>query len=141
MDIRIFYDEVMFRMKGWKKIVEIIIRIIKKEKRKPGNISLIITNDRNLKEMNIRFLKHDDYTDVITFDYNEKNIVNGEIYISIDSVKRNSNNYKVSLRSEMLRVIFHGVLHLCGYDDKSHEEKVSMKRMEELWMGICNSQN
>lgn len=139
MDIRIFYDEVLFRMKGWKKIVKIIIRIIKKENRKPGNINLIITNDRNLKEINIRFLKHDYDTDVITFDYNEKNIVNGEIYISFDSVKRNSHNYKVSLRSEMLRVIFHGVLHLCGYDDKSHEEKASMKRREDLWIGICNS--
>ncbi|MCJ7449983.1 MAG: rRNA maturation RNase YbeY [Bacteroidales bacterium] len=136
MNIKIFYDEVKFRMKDWKKLVEIIERIIIKENRTPGDLNFVITNDKSLKKINIKFLKHHYFTDVIAFDYNEKNIVNGEIYISLDTVKRNSVNYKVSLKSEMVRVIIHGILHLCGYDDKTSEEKVVIKRMEEIWMGI-----
>jgi rRNA maturation RNase YbeY len=141
MDIRIFYDEVKFRIKDWKKIVAIIVKIIIKEKRKPGNINFVITSDPNLKELNFKFLKHNYYTDVIAFDYNEKDIVNGEIYVSFDTVKKNSINYKVSLKSEILRVIFHGVLHLCGYEDKTNKEKMIMRKMEELWIGIYNSYN
>jgi len=139
MNIRIFYDEIKFRMKGWKKIAEIIKVIIEKENRKTGKINFIITSDKRLKELNVKFLKRNYYTDVITFNYSEKDIIDGEIYISFDTVKRNAINYKVSLKSEMLRVAFHGVFHLCGYDDKTDKEKVTMKKMEDLWIGIFNS--
>jgi probable rRNA maturation factor len=141
MNIRIFYDEVKFRIKDWKKIVEVVKEIIKNENKKPGNINFVITNDKTLKKINIKFLNHEYYTDVITFDYNEKNILNGEIYISLDTVRRNSINYKVSLSSEMLRVMFHGIIHLCGYDDKTNNEKVIMKEMEEMWMDVFNNIN
>jgi rRNA maturation RNase YbeY len=141
MNIRIFYDEVKFRMKDWKKIVEVVKKIIKNENKKPGNINFVITNDKTLKKINTKFLNHEYYTDVITFDYNERNILNGEIYISLDAVRRNSNNYKVSLSSEMLRVMFHGIIHLCGYDDKTNNEKIIMKQMEEMWMDVFNNIN
>jgi probable rRNA maturation factor len=141
MNIRIFYDEVKFRIKDWKKIVEVVKEIIKNENKKPGNINFVITNDKTLKKINIKYLNHEYYTDVITFDYNEKNILNGEIYISLDTVRRNSINYKVSLSSEMLRVMFHGIIHLCGYDDKTNNEKVIMKEMEEMWMDVFNNIN
>jgi rRNA maturation RNase YbeY len=86
--------------------------------------------------MNKEFLKHNYYTDVIAFGYNENKIVNGEIYISINTVKINSHNYKVSLRNELIRVMIHGTLHLCGYKDDKDENKASMKDIEDRWMTI-----
>jgi probable rRNA maturation factor len=134
LSIRIFYDETVFRLKRSRKVLEIVKEIITKEKKTSGDLSFVITNDDRLREINIEFLEHDYYTDVITFNYNEKSEVSGEIYISLDRVKENALNYNVSLEAELLRVIVHGVLHLVGYDDKSDEEKSEMRRMEDYWL-------
>lgn len=134
MSIRIFYDETNFRLKGWRKAGKVINEVIWKEKRISGDLSFIITNDENLRKINIQFLKHDYNTDVITFNYNMGKVVNGEIYISIETVRKNAVNYNVSLKNEVLRVLIHGVLHLVGYDDKTEKERVKMKRMEDMWL-------
>ena len=134
MKTRIFYDGLKFRLKGWKKTVEVIEELIKKENKLPGDINIIITGDNVVKELNNNFLKHNYYTDVITFDYNKENIVNGEIYISLDRVRKNSINYKVSLKDEVLRVMFHGILHLCGYKDERMKEKKEMRAKEDEWL-------
>jgi rRNA maturation RNase YbeY len=132
LNIRIFYDNTSFRVKEWRKLKNVIVRVIRNEKRISGDLSFIITDDGNLRNLNIQFLEHDYNTDVITFDYNDGKIINGEVYISIDTVKLNAANYKVSLSNEMNRVILHGILHLLGYDDKSENDKLLMRKMEDL---------
>ena len=141
MSVRIFYDETVFRLKRSRKAKEIIVEIITSERRTTGNLNFIITSDERLKEINVEFLEHDFYTDVITFNYNESDVINGEVYISLDRVKENALNYNISLESELLRVLIHGVLHLVGYDDKSEEKKSEMRRMEDYWLDSLKSKN
>ena len=137
MSIRIFYDETNFRIKGWRKVVKIINEVIAKEQKISGDLRFIITNDHNLREINIKFLEHDYNTDVITFNYNSGKVVNGEVYISLETVNENSLNYNVSLSLEVLRVIIHGVLHLVGFDDKTEAEKTQMRKMEDLYLEMA----
>lgn len=134
MNTRIFYEETDFRVKGWKKIKEVVQKVIAKEGFISGDLNFILTTDNKILELNKRFLERDYFTDVITFEYNEGEIVSGDIFISVDTVKMNSENYKVSYKEEIVRVMIHGILHLCGYKDKSKIEIVKMKKMEEYWL-------
>ncbi len=129
-----FYDEVKYRLRKVREIKSLIIKVIMDEEMIPGDLNFIMTNDEGILEINREFLKHNNFTDVIAFGYGEEKLVTGEIYISLDTVKRNADNYKVSFRSEILRVMIHGTLHLCGYRDKSEDEKKKMRRKENHWL-------
>lgn len=98
------------------------------------SINYIFCTDKALLEINRQFLSHDFYTDIITFDLSDAHEIQAEIYISVDRVKDNATQLGVSFKSEMHRVVFHGVLHLCGYKDKSKQEKEEMRRMENLYL-------
>ena len=134
MSTHIYYSDVKFRIGRTKEIKSILESIVSEEGKIYGDVSFIITSDENILIINKEFLNHDFYTDVITFDYCEDDVVNGEIYISIDTVRNNSKIFEVKLLDELFRVMIHGVLHLCGYDDKTDEQKVVMRQNEEKWL-------
>ena len=134
MSVRIFYDKTKFRLSGWRETGKKIEEVIRNELKISGDLNVIIANDKTIRELNNQFLKHNYDTDVIAFNYNEGDVVNGEIYISIETVKRNAREYNVNLNEEVLRVIIHGVLHLLGFDDKREKEKTKMKYMEDFWL-------
>ena len=134
MSISLFYDDIKYRLRKSKKALSIIKKVIMDEKKFPGDLYFIITNDNKMVKINREFLKKDTLTDVIAFDYSEEEKITGEIYISKDTVKRNAYNYKVSLRDEILRVMIHGTLHLCGYNDKNEEDRNRMREKENEWI-------
>ena len=134
MKIQLFYDNVKFRYEGWRKIWALIQEIILSQNKIPDDISIIITGDEELLQINKEFLGHDYYTDVITFDYSKGDFVAGEIYISADRIKVNAIDFGVSKQIEMRRVIIHGILHLIGMDDKSDDERLEMRGEEDKWL-------
>jgi probable rRNA maturation factor len=131
---KIFYDNTNYRLRGWRKLQQLIEKVISNEKKISGDLNLIITDDNSLKKINKEFLQHNYFTDVISFNCSDNKTISGEIYISIETVKLNSINYNVSLENELRRVIIHGILHLCGYDDRTASERKNMKRMEDYWL-------
>ena len=100
------------------------------ERKHIGKIIYIFCDDEELLRINREFLKHDTLTDIITFDYTIANDVSGEIYISLDRVKENAGKFGESEKQELLRVMAHGILHLCGYKDKTTVEKEQMRKKE-----------
>lgn len=139
MNIRLFYDSVDYRLRSWGRIKRLIDKVIAEEGKVSGDLNFILTNDSILKEMNMKYLKHNYFTDVISFGCGKDNVIEGEVYVSVDAVKRNAQNYKVSYNNEMLRVIIHGTLHLIGFNDYSKEEKSEMRRMEDMWLERFNT--
>lgn len=98
---------------------------------KVESINYVFTTDRGLLEINKQYLSHDYYTDIITFDLSDSNRITAEVYISVDRVKENAKKNKVTFRHELYRVIFHGVLHLCGFNDKTTKEKKRIRELED----------
>lgn len=99
-----------------------------------GALNFIFCSDEYLLKINVEYLNHDYYTDVITFNYNEANIVSGDIFISTERVKENALEFNISEKEELCRVIIHGVLHLLGFDDKVKEDKEKMTSEENEYL-------
>jgi len=134
MDIVFNYDIENFRIRNAGKIKAVIEKIIKDSGKETGKIGYVFTTDERILDINREFLKHNYFTDIITFDYSTKKTVSGEIYIGVPTVKENAGIYGKAFKDEIHRVIFHGVLHLCGYDDQNDDDKREMRSMEEKYL-------
>jgi len=108
-----------------------ISRIIESEGFDEGEINYIFCNDEYLHKINVEYLDHDTLTDIISFDYTVGNLIQGDIFVSVERVKDNANDFKVSFEEELKRVLSHGVLHYCGYKDKSPKDEALMRSKEE----------
>lgn len=108
--------------------------LIVNEQKKPGTINYIICSDDYLLKVNQEYLDHDYYTDIITFDYVKGKIISGDIFVSLQRIQENSNQLKTNFNSEFQRVLAHGLLHLCGYKDKTEDEKILMRKKEDFYL-------
>lgn len=97
---------------------------------KVGELAYLFCSDEKILEVNKEYLQHDYYTDIITFDYSEGNVISGDMFISLDTVRSNAEKYGTAYKEELLRVMIHGVLHLCGLKDKTDEEEKRMREEE-----------
>ncbi len=105
--------------------------VIESENKNEGEINYIFCDDEYLHKINMEYLQHDDLTDIISFDYCVGNELNGDIFISVERVAENAKEYEVELETELLRVMAHGVLHYCGYKDKSEVDAALMRSKED----------
>lgn len=108
--------------------------LISNEVKRTGSISIVFCSDDYLLEMNKKYLEHDYFTDIITFDYVENDIISGDLFISIDRVKDNAEKFKTTFLNELVRVVFHGVLHLAGYKDKTTPDQQLMREKENFYL-------
>ena len=129
-----FHYKTNFVLKNKKLIKEWIAKVIDQEEKKLGNINYVFCDDKYLLDKNIKYLDHDTFTDIITFNYSEKNIIHADIMISIPRVKENSIIFENSFSEELNRVMVHGVLHLLGWNDKTEKEKKEMKEKEDYYL-------
>ncbi|MFT3932268.1 MAG: rRNA maturation RNase YbeY [Chitinophagaceae bacterium] len=131
------FQEPLPSLKDRIKLKAFLLNMFKKEAVKVSSLQYIFCSDEYLLDINKQFLQHDFYTDIITFNLAEKNTpVAGEIYISVDRVKDNAGSLNQSFKRELHRVIFHGVLHLCGYKDKNRKQEAEMRAMEDKYLSL-----
>jgi len=117
-----------------KRINEYLSGLIEEEGKKLGEIAVIFCSDRYLLNINKEFLNRENYTDIITFEYYGEDTLSGDLFISIERVRENAEKYRVKFENELYRVLFHGVLHLAGYKDKSPDEKKEMRKKEDYYL-------
>lgn len=130
--VRFFNKDIKFNLKHKLLLKKWIKSVVSKYGKRVGDINVILCDDPSILEINMQFLSHDYYTDIITFDYCEDDFINGELYISVDTVKANAEEYSQDFDVEMHRVIIHGVLHLCGLDDHTEDDIKQMRDAENL---------
>jgi len=129
--IHFFNEDISYVLKDKKKLKKWVQVIIEHHHKSLGEINFIFCSDDYLYKMNVDYLQHNTLTDIITFDYCEKNSISGDLFISIDRVKENAAHLKIKLVDELHRVMIHGVLHLIGFKDKSQQDADTMRSQEE----------
>lgn len=126
-----------FYLSNRRALKEFIAKQLKKEGLLIERLQYLFCSDKYLLDINQRFLKHHFYTDIISFDLSEKkDLLIGEVYISIERVKENAKTHKTTLKEELLRVLFHGALHFCGYKDKKSTDAKKMRQKEDQWIQL-----
>lgn len=125
-----FFSETTFNLQNPEKVASWISVIISNENLEEGELSYIFCDDEYLHKLNVEFLKHDTLTDIISFDNSLGNQINGDIFISVERVKENASKFNTTFENELHRVIIHGVLHYCGYKDKTKKDTDLMRVKE-----------
>ena len=131
-----FYSECGFELRNTQPIIDWIQITAKQEGKKVAEINFIFCDDDYLHKINLEFLDHDTYTDIITFDYSVGDEIVSEIYISVERVKENARDYSDCFEEELQRVLIHGVLHLCGYRDNGEKERIIMRKKENYYLSL-----
>ncbi len=134
-DINFFFEDIQPFSIQKNHIEKYIKELISNEVKKCGEISIVFTSDNYLLEMNKEYLNHDYFTDIITFDYVENDLISGDLFISFDRLKENAEKFNIEVVREVYRVVFHGILHLTGYNDKTDEEQKIMTEKENFYLG------
>lgn len=135
--ILFFKEDVQFRLNGQEALRKWIQKIVRREKKKCGDLNFIFCSDAYLLKMNKEYLDHNYFTDIITFDNStDKAILQGDIFISADRVRENAKTFSVTFDNELRRVMIHGVLHLCGYKDKTKKDQLAMKQAEDRSLAL-----
>ena len=128
--------ETLFNLNDTSIISDWIHKVISNEGFETGEINFIFCDDDYLLNLNLAFLDHDTLTDIISFDYTMGNLISGDVYISIPRVMENASIFNTSFQNELHRVIIHGILHYCGYKDKSEDEKLIMRSKEDEYLNV-----
>ena len=139
--VRYYNDQTNFRLRDKRKIASWLKAVAQEEGYALGDVTYIFCSSEVHRKMNIDFIGHDYFTDVITFDYSDlkgEGIVSGDIFIDVDTVKDNSRIYGATFTSEMHRIIVHGVLHLCGQKDKTPRAEKQMHRKEDKYLKLLS---
>lgn len=118
------------------KISPWLLKIIVSEEKKPGNLSFIFADDDYILKVNQDYLKHDFFTDIITFDYVKGKTISGDIFVSLPRISDNAKTLNKDFEKEFLRVLAHGILHLCGYKDKTDAEIIEMRAKEDFYINL-----
>ena len=136
--VRYYNDSTTYRLREKRKVAAWLKMVAEQEGYTLGDITYIFCSSEVHRKMNIDFIGHDYFTDIITFDYSEleEGVVSGDIFIDVETVADNARIYGVTAREEMLRVVVHGVLHLCGQKDKEPEDEKDMHRKEDKYLAM-----
>lgn len=139
----VFYhaENISFPAIKRREITRWIKKVADHHQKRVGEINYIFCDDAEILRINREFLDHDYYTDIITFDYTEGKTISGDLYISLDTVKSNAEKFSTNPNEELLRVIIHGILHLCGFADKTVEEEISMRDQENRALSLLKTEN
>lgn len=129
-----FNYETDFKLEDENSISGWISDLIQEENRKEGSLNYIFCSDAYLHKINVDFLNHDTYTDIISFDYSVGKNLHGDVYISVERVVDNAKDFGVSFKKELSRVMAHGILHYCGYKDKTDDDKKLMRSKEDYYL-------
>lgn len=134
--ISYFFQDTDFQFKHRRFNNQWLRMVAESEIRRIGDVNIIFCSDNYILDVNLKYLQHDYFTDIITFDYCENNVLSGDLFISVDSVRENSVFYNTEFEDELNRVMVHGILHLIGYDDHSEEDQKVMREKENYYLSL-----